>query len=45
MDDAFDALVGKTFKAAKFNRFKTLRFGSDTETQNAWVPQFDFVEA
>ena len=45
MDDAFEALVGKTFKATSFKRFKTLRFGSETETQNAWVPQFDFVEA
>ena len=44
MDDAFDALVGKPFKATKFTKFKTLRFGSDTETQNAWVPQFDFIE-
>lgn len=43
MDEAFAALAGKSIKVTKLERFKTYRFGSTTETQNAWVPVLDIV--
>jgi hypothetical protein len=42
MDEAFDALVNKPFEVKDLESFKTYRFGSNTETQNAWVPVFEF---
>lgn len=44
MDEAFDALIGKPFVVEDLESFKTYRFGSNTETQNAWVPKFSFKQ-